>query len=60
MGLHGDEMILPVDPGRQNADVAEDGIAAVAGGTEMSAVGQSVPRRVESKCTTFEGENGSI
>jgi hypothetical protein len=27
---------------------------------EMSAVGQSVPRRVESKCTTFEGKNGSI
>ncbi len=26
----------------------------------VSADGQSVPRRVESKCTTFEGENGSI
>jgi type I restriction enzyme S subunit len=30
------------------------GVAAV------SAVGQSVPPAVESKCTTFEGENGSI
>jgi hypothetical protein len=27
---------------------------------ELSAVGQSVPPAVESKCTTFEGENGSI
>jgi hypothetical protein len=26
----------------------------------LSAVGQSVPPAVESKCTTFEGENGSI
>jgi hypothetical protein len=26
----------------------------------VSAVGQSVPPAVESKCTTFEGENGSI
>jgi hypothetical protein len=27
---------------------------------DVSAVGQSVPPAVESKCTTFEGENGSI